>query len=350
MKATVSPPLEILNPLTHRDWDDLLAASGDHQFFHTAAWARVLNESYHYVPLYFSLVEQNELKVLLPVMEICSFFTGRRGVSLPFTDYCEPLIRTGIPHDEIIRAILEFGKRSNWNFWELRGGKAYLPGARPASFYFVHSLDLTPGEEALFPGFRDSTRRNIQKAQKYGVEIRLAHSPEAMEAYYQLHCLTRKRHCLPPQPLYFFRKIFEHILQDQRGFVALGVHRNRVVAGAIFFHFHQQVLFKFGASDLAFQHVRANNLVMWRAIQWACAHGARTFCLGRTAPANTGLIQYKDGWRARKYCINYYRYDLKTTSFVPNGQKNGDRGHLIFRNMSIPLLKITGKILYPHVG
>jgi len=33
-----------------------------------------------------------------------------------------------------------------------------------------------------------------------------------MGEYYRLHCLTRKRHGLPPQPTGFFQKIQEHII------------------------------------------------------------------------------------------------------------------------------------------
>jgi len=39
------------------------------------------------------------------------------------------------------------------------------------------------------------------------------------------------------------------------------------VAGAIYFHLGEKAVFKYGASDKKFQHLRANNLVMWEAIK-----------------------------------------------------------------------------------
>jgi len=49
---------------------------------------RVLRETYGHVPLYAARFAGGQLEGLLPLMEVSSPFTGRRGVSLPFTDFC----------------------------------------------------------------------------------------------------------------------------------------------------------------------------------------------------------------------------------------------------------------------
>ena len=68
--------IEIINPITHKGWDELLLTSDQSTFFHTAAWARVLHESYNYKPLYFTLIQNSKLKILFPVMEVKSLLTG----------------------------------------------------------------------------------------------------------------------------------------------------------------------------------------------------------------------------------------------------------------------------------
>ena len=82
--------LDILNPLDCDGWNDLVISSGSRSFFHSSEWARVLVETYKYKPLYFALVQDDRLRLLIPFMEVSSLITGRRGVSLPFTDFCEP--------------------------------------------------------------------------------------------------------------------------------------------------------------------------------------------------------------------------------------------------------------------
>src|SRR6267378_7660562 len=80
--------LSIVNPIEYPDWDSLVAKHSDSSFFHTAAWARVLHETYGHTQWYFCRITEGGLEALLPVMEVSSRWTGRRGVSLPFTDFC----------------------------------------------------------------------------------------------------------------------------------------------------------------------------------------------------------------------------------------------------------------------
>ena len=90
---------------------------------------------------------------------------------------------------------------------EFRNGGILSAKNDVSEHYIGHELDLSQGETALFKSFRESTRRNIKKSQKMGVSVVLANTGEQMEQYYRLHCLTRKKHGLPPQPKQFFDKI-----------------------------------------------------------------------------------------------------------------------------------------------
>src|SRR5437868_4430600 len=85
------PGFEIIDPTTEPAWDRLVKSRPESTFFHTSAWARVLNSAYGYKPLYFVKREGEKLSAAVCVMEVDSFLTGKRGVSLPFTDFCEPL-------------------------------------------------------------------------------------------------------------------------------------------------------------------------------------------------------------------------------------------------------------------
>ena len=84
--------LQIIDPTAYPGWDNLLLSISEANIFHTASWANVLKESYGYRPVYFTKIRKSKISVLIPIMEINSGLTGKRGVSLPFTDYCEPII------------------------------------------------------------------------------------------------------------------------------------------------------------------------------------------------------------------------------------------------------------------
>jgi lipid II:glycine glycyltransferase (peptidoglycan interpeptide bridge formation enzyme) len=209
-------------------------------------------------------------------------------------------------------------------------------------------LNLEGGEDRIQRALRDSTRRNIRKAEREGVQVSFQNTLDAVAAFYRLHCLTRKRHGLPPQPWRFFQKVYEHIIATGKGTVVAAAHGGRIVAGAVYFFFQNRALFKFGASDRSSQHLRTNNLVMWEAIRFFVRNGIQSLHFGRTEQSGKGLLQFKRGWGAEENMIVYYRLALNEhASPIRNG-------HLlfasVFRILPMPLLKLAGSMLYRHVG
>jgi len=97
--------IEIINPLDYDQWDSLIIESNQYSFFHSYEWIKVLRESYGYKPYFFILRNKRELSALLPFMEVNSRYSGRRGVSLPFSDYCDPIIREEISAQRLLKPV-----------------------------------------------------------------------------------------------------------------------------------------------------------------------------------------------------------------------------------------------------
>jgi hypothetical protein len=342
-------PIAVIDPCKFPGWDALIEGAPDASLFHTAAWARVLSESYGYRPLYFTAVESGRLLGLIPVMEIASFLTGKRGGALPFTDLCEPVAPDRPTFERLFAQVVSHAKNAGWKGFELRSRERFLPDQPSTAGHLVHILALSPDEGSVGKGFNSNTRRNIRKAEDAGVTVALERSGEAMAAYYHLHCGTRRHHGLPPQPRSFFGKIHAHVITPGRGFTALARHQGRVIAGAVFFHFRDQAIYKFGASDRGHLSLRPNNLVMWEAIRWCCRNGIRTFSFGRTEPGNEGLLQFKRGWGAAEQKLSYYRFDLKANAFSA-GASGLKTSYAVFKCMPAPLLRLAGALMYRHVG
>src|SRR5439155_7559758 len=130
--------------------------------------------------------------------------------------------------------------------------------------------------------FASSVRRAIRKAEKSGADVQVATSRDAILEFYRLHVRTRRRHGLPPQPLSFFKNIYEEIVKNGHGFVVLAKSGSRTFAAAVFFLIGKKALYKFGASDRSFQEFRGNNLVMWEAIKFLIDRGFTSLHLRRT--------------------------------------------------------------------
>src|SRR5450432_354029 len=106
--------VRFVDPLAGPDWDQLVLSHPDVNFFHSAAWARVLAKSYGHKPLYLHLSCRGESLAFVPIMEVKSYFTGRRGVCLPFSDFCSALLFNDCEPGVIITRLSALALKHNW--------------------------------------------------------------------------------------------------------------------------------------------------------------------------------------------------------------------------------------------
>lgn len=342
--------LKIISPLEIQNWEELILQHPDYSFFHSSSWLKVLQDTYNYRPYYFMIEKEGQLLAVVPLMIVKSFLTGKRAVSLPFSDYCQPLISDEISFNELFNEILKLGKCKKLKYLELRGGNKYLPDVEASTFDYSHNLDIKLGEEKLFKNLSSNTKRNINKAIHEGVTIEISSSKSAIEDFYVMNCITRKKHGLPPQPVRFFDNLLKHVLSQDKGFIAIGKHNNMIIAGAVYLHIGNKALYKFGASMVEYQNLRANNLVMWEAIKYYSTKGFDSFCFGKTEPDNEGLRKFKLGWGATEEVLNTYRYNFNTNNFVSIKTKTSGAHNKFFNKTPLPALKIFGSIFYKHYG
>lgn len=341
---------QVVNPNEYPDRDALLLRSGDATFFHTAAWARVLEITYGFEPHYFMLMEAERLSFLMPMMEINSPLKGKKGVSLPFTDSCAPHALRQELLKAAVRCAVDYGEKNGWKSIEWRDNEYCAEGAYPWETYHVHDIDLQNTETGLFANLSATNRRNIKKAVREGVTVRMGRSMDLMKSFYRLNCLTRKRHGLPPQPFVFFKRVFEHIISKDLGLVFCADHAGKKIAASVFFHFGTKALFKYGASEMRHQDLRPNNLLMWEALKWYHHGGYETMSLGRTELNNPGLLHYKRTWGAKESVLNYFRYDVMKRAYLGKRPDRSEFYRNFFKRTSPSVLRVIGRLFYKHVG
>jgi hypothetical protein len=340
--------INIINPIDYPNWNRQVSKLEGATIFHTANWALVLAESYGYRPRYFTAIKMHRIIACIPVMQIDSVITGRRGVCLPFTDFCRPIgDENWIP--ELWNALVGKSQKEKWKHIELRGECTIVQSANMPPAYKEHSISLDTNESDLMKRLRQSTRRNITKAIRHKVIIHSSQNSKAIEDFYRLNCLTRKRHGLPPQPRSFYCKIKDHMFSSDMGFILTAVCNGTTVASALFFQFNGTVFYKYAASDILFQQTRANNLLVWRAIERSLAKGFKLFHFGLTAAGNSGLLQFKRGWGAVEKDLNFFRYIVKEQRFIKKRELL-KTSYIFFKKMPMPLLRLSGEVMYRHVG
>lgn len=346
--------LQILDPTQYPGWDEILLSTPHYSFFHSSEWARVLSESYGFKPKYFADIHGGKFSILIPFMEVNSYITGKRGVSLPFSDYCEPIIDKEILFFDIFLEIVKFARKKGWKYIEFRGGRHLFNhlnlSEKVSSNYLTHEIDLKKDINILYESLRDSNRRNIKRANGFGLKVEFSNKWDSMESFYFLNKLTRKRHGLPPQPKNFFKNFYEKIIRSSRAIIALASYNGYPVSAYIFCLFGKKAIYKYGASDLTFKDLRTNNLLMWESIKWLYEHGYEELSLGRTEQNNQGLRQFKNGWGGKEGYIYYYSYDLKKNDFVLKENRVSNWQKWILKRIPISVLNLLGSIFYRHAA
>jgi hypothetical protein len=339
----------ILDPLHEPAWDHVMTLHRDAGCFHTSAWAKVLHQTYRHKPFYLQFSRGRRLAALVPVMEVRSPFTGRRGVCLPFSDSCEPLVfdpeAIGPVRDELLR----FAHERRWKYVEIRGCKSFPLASNSTAKFYGHILDLHGRAEELIGRFASPVRRAIRKAERNGVATEVARNRQAILDFYRLHVQTRRRHGLPPQPASFFLNIYELVIKPGLGFVVIARHTSRPIAAAIFFRFGKNALYKYGASDQKFQELRANNLVMWQGIQFLARNGAERLHFGRTECENDGLRRFKLSWGTDEEAIDYFRVDPSGRTPLIAAPRDSVFHKKVFATLPLVINRLAGAMIYPHL-
>ena len=341
--------VDVFDPSCDPRWDRLATSHPDFSFFHCSAWIRVLCKTYGHKPLALCWSRNGKPVALLPILEVASAFTGRRGVTLPFTDSCGPLYFGRFDSGIVLEKLHVLAQARGWKHFEIRATLASDLPRQPSLRFHGHLLDLHNGVEVLFKRFASPVRRSIRKAEQSGLIVRSSTSDEAMDEFYGLHVRTRRRHGLPPQPVAFFQNIHAEIIKPGLGFIVLASSGSKTVAAAIYFQMKAKAVFKFGASDERYQGLRPNNLVMWHAIRRLAQDGVEILDFGRTSLPNEGLRRFKLGWGATEEPIEYFRFDMRTNDWTASRDLASGFHSALFTQLPLILNRLIGSAIYPHL-
>jgi CelD/BcsL family acetyltransferase involved in cellulose biosynthesis len=299
-----TPGVRIL-PVGDPEWTAFVGACQDATPFHHPTWSSVLSECYGYRALALGLTDGRDRIVAgVPVLDAGGPFGRRRWVALPFTDFC-PVLTGGRPVEGLAPALLRAAQAQRLGAFELHADLSGEGGFHRTTSAVRHTQALPADASQLYRGLSTMHQRNLRKAERAGMEIRLGQQTADMERFYALHLLTRRRLGVPIQPRRFFRLLAERMLARGLGFTLSAHLQGTTIAAAVFLHWNGVLVYKFGASDPRYWSHRPNNLLLWSALRWGCENGYHTFDWGRTDLEDEGLRAFKRGWGAREQPLTY---------------------------------------------
>jgi hypothetical protein len=349
--------------LTDERWQAYVAAAPDASIFHHPAWSSLLAECYGYRPFVAAVADASgEMRVGVPVQEVASPFTGRRWISLPFTDHCRPLYRDDIHlasagegggdwSAELVRHLAELRQEAGSPSLELRTGFPSQEGVMLDESQVLHLLRLSPHSQDVFDKFhRSQVQRNISRAEREGIEVRWGEGQEGMDAFYALHTETRHRLGVPVQPKRYFDLLQRRLVDTGLGFVLLAYSHDRPVAGAVFLTYKKTLTYKYGASDSDAWSLRPNHALFWTAIKWGCENGHEVFDWGKTAVDNEGLRRFKGQWGAVESPLLYsvFHREGHAAHHVSIPERLSGFMEVFIQKSPAFVCRTLGELLYKH--
>jgi len=345
-----------LDPTQDPRWAELVDKHPKASVFHTVGWLQALRRTYGYEPVVFTTSPPTaELKNGLVFCRINSWLTGRRLVSLPFSDHCEPLCDSTEDLDFLIHYLQTAMEHQGWKYLEFRPINAQLGQAGggiswwPAATFYLHALDLSPHISEVFRSLdKDSVQRRVQRAQQAGLIEKRGTANDLLMKFYRLLVITRGRHQVPPPPHAWFRNLVNCLGEALEIHVAY--HNETPVAAILTLRFRDIIYYKYGCSDRRFNTFGAMPWLLWNAVAAAKSNGATEFDMGRTEENNPGLLVFKNHWVPHPKELVYLRFPESSQSFdMADGWKM-KMARRAFSYMPSGLLTISGKLLYRHIG
>lgn len=326
-------------------------------FYFDPAWFELITSLYGYtfIPL-TTTTSDGRLSGFLPLCYMHSPLTGRRLVSLPFSDHCPLLAEDEASANELVDQAIEQAKSRRARYLELRTGLHDTLSRRSdlvrTDLYGRWLVQLDARPETAWGRLRQQARRKVKKARSEGVQIRLAERRQDMLTYYHLHLLTRsKKHGMPSQSLQYFLRLWDTFAPLGKIHLELAEYKGQVIAAHITAFSGKQAHYMYGAADDRYQELCAGYLLTWESIARCCQHGYQILDLGRTAHDNPGLMQFKRSWGALEEATPYYYYPaVQGLAATSEGSKKYQLLTRCWRQLPLSLAAPLGGYLYRHLG
>jgi len=340
-----------IDPLSDPRWNMFLVRNQQAGVFHSPGWLQALQDTYGYRPIVFTTsAPSSPLSNGVAFCNVTSWVTGRRLVSLPFSDHCDALVNSQEEARELLAGIREGIKRDRLRYAEFRPyltGRFLVEVTRGESF-LLHTLSLEPQQNELLQAMhKDCMQRKIRRAERESLRYVMGSNDLLLNQFYGLLLRTRRRHSLPPQPLQWFR----NLLRCMRDGITIHVayKGEQPVAAMITLQYKQTITYKYGCSDERFANLGGTPFLFWKVIEYGKHLGMTQLDLGRTELENSGLATFKDRLGARRELIQYHRI---SETMKPNTHASwlATTAKLAFTYLPDSILVASGKLLYRHIG
>jgi lipid II:glycine glycyltransferase (peptidoglycan interpeptide bridge formation enzyme) len=210
-----------------------------------------------------------------------------------------------VPADESDAEALAVADALSGLGWRQLSAVGGFAAGQPQFNFWVPLVDAAGAafdDEALLAGMNQQWRRNIRKADKEGVEVRLGTRDDVAD-FHRIYVETAERDQFTPRPLTYFERMWDALTAEapERLRLYLAHHDGDLVAATTMVQVGTHAWYSYGASTTTKREVRGSNAVQWQMMRDARDAGAVVYDMrGITDTVaaddpHAGLLQFKVG-------------------------------------------------------
>jgi len=222
-------------------------------------------------------------------------------------------------HSTAAREVIEALRSSGWE--QPASSGAGFGAVQPRFVYCVALEDRTLDD--VFSGFNQLWRRNVRKAEKSGVQVRLG-TREDLADFHRVYVETAERDHFTPRGQVYFERMWDALNSANDGYHEMTLHlaeyEGHLAAATIMIRVGNRAWYSYGASTTADRDVRPSNALQWDMVTRAHSAGCTVYDLRGISdtldPGNhlIGLVRFKvgSGGYAQEY-VGEWDFPLRKT-------------------------------------
>lgn len=267
--------------------NDMTPTQLTNTLFHSPPWRAAVEEAFGLAILEFVPPSEPSGSAWYSVVDD---IRGRRVVSTPFSDFCEPAISTPAGWTEYTDHLRSFECPVTLRPFASRialGDRSF----DHSGGLLWHGVDLNDGADELFARMKSKVRTKIRRVPKAGVVFRASSAPADIAMMHAMHVQLRKtKYAMLAQPKRFFEALSDNFADNM--VVVFAEVDGEPISGMTFFEWNNVWYYKFSASYP--NDLRPNPALMMHSIRIASERGLQLVDMGRSDADQPGLLAFKE--------------------------------------------------------
>lgn len=146
--------------------------------------------------------------------------------------------------------------------------------------------------DEIWMDFKQKVRKNVKRANTYGLEIIIDESGTYMDDFLRIYYGTMERSDAEDQ-FYFKKPFFEELMSMENAVMFHVRYEEKIISTELVIYGAENCYSYLGGTDSEYFYTRANDFLKFEIIKWAKSEGLKNFVLGGGYGSDDGIFQYK---------------------------------------------------------